>query len=179
MPLFGTIEVGSAGPEMARIALLGQSPGHTEEEEGEPFVGRVSVESLHPAVANASLVWEDLYRTNVFKCRLLAANEHVVKAAIDKVRNGIVNEFLRLVDLRAVVTLGNEALYCVTRRWGITRAVGEEWTWNGHPNKPRIIPTVHPSYVSRTQWDGTKIHGKTPMWWLISRLERAKEVSHG
>ena len=56
------------GPIDAQIMLIGEGPGHHENEQGLPFVG-ASGKLLTELLASIGLKRSDVYITNVIKCR--------------------------------------------------------------------------------------------------------------
>lgn len=60
--------VWAAGKPSARIMLVGEAPGRNEDEGGEPFIGAAG-KVLDGVLAEVSLARDDLYITNVVKCR--------------------------------------------------------------------------------------------------------------
>lgn len=56
------------GPFNAEIMLIGEGPGHFENEQGRPFVGQAG-KFLNDLLANGGLKREDVFITNVVKCR--------------------------------------------------------------------------------------------------------------
>ncbi len=56
------------GPEDARVMLVGEAPGRNEDLQGRPFVGAAG-KFLNELLAEAGLRREEVYITNVVKCR--------------------------------------------------------------------------------------------------------------
>ena len=56
------------GPFNAEIMLIGEGPGHFENEQGRPFVGQAG-KFLNALLSNGGLSREDVFITNVVKCR--------------------------------------------------------------------------------------------------------------
>ncbi len=56
------------GPKNARIMVIGQNPGETEDKEGRPFVG-ASGRFLNAILKRNNIAREDIYVTNVVKCK--------------------------------------------------------------------------------------------------------------
>jgi len=63
-----TQAVPGVGPEDARIMFIGEGPGRDEDLQGEPFVGPAG-QKLTVLLRNAGLAREDVYITNIVKCR--------------------------------------------------------------------------------------------------------------
>src|SRR5262245_44503624 len=62
------VKVGGAGPVPARIMLVGEAPGRSEEEQCKPFVGSSGAE-LSKMLNEAGILRADCYVTNVCKYR--------------------------------------------------------------------------------------------------------------
>jgi len=60
--------VAGRGPRKARLVLVGEGPGAKEDESGAPFVGRAGA-LLDRALGQAGLLREQVFITNVVKCR--------------------------------------------------------------------------------------------------------------
>lgn len=56
------------GPVPARIMLIGEAPGENEARAGRPFVGKSGKETDY-LLARAGIMREDVYVTNLVKCR--------------------------------------------------------------------------------------------------------------
>ncbi len=56
------------GPVNARLVLVGEAPGWHEDQQGRPFVGPAG-QFLDQLLANGGLKRQDVYITNVIKCR--------------------------------------------------------------------------------------------------------------
>ena len=57
-----------AGNHQARIMFVGEAPGAQEDKTGQPFCGRAGT-ILDELLASASIKREDVYITNIVKCR--------------------------------------------------------------------------------------------------------------
>ena len=56
------------GPENAKILIIGEAPGRSEDEQAKPFVGKAG-QDLTKYLIEAGLKREEVYITNVVKCR--------------------------------------------------------------------------------------------------------------
>ena len=63
-----TQAVPGEGPVNARIMFIGEGPGEQEDRSGRPFVGAAG-QFLNRLLAQAGLRREDIYITNIVKCR--------------------------------------------------------------------------------------------------------------
>jgi len=62
------VVIGS-GPAQARLVVVGEAPGRSEDEGGEPFIGRSGQLLVGLIEAELGLRREDYFITNVVKCR--------------------------------------------------------------------------------------------------------------
>jgi uracil-DNA glycosylase len=60
--------VGGVGSRSSKIVFVGEAPGKDEDTKGEPFVGRAG-RMLDQALKEAGARREDVYITNIVKCR--------------------------------------------------------------------------------------------------------------
>lgn len=91
------------GKPDADIMLIGEGPGHHEDEQGLPFVG-ASGRLLDDLLASIELKREDVYITNVVKCRP-PGNRDPQSEEIDACRPYLDGQ-IELIDPRVIVTLG-------------------------------------------------------------------------
>src|SRR4051812_20726608 len=63
-----THAVPGEGPEHAEIIFIGEGPGFNEDQQARPFVGAAG-KFLEQLMQSADLKREDVYITNVVKCR--------------------------------------------------------------------------------------------------------------
>ena len=95
------------GPIPSEIMIVGEAPGATEEEFGEPFVGR-SGKLLDEALKQAGLIRSNIYITNVFKLRPPVNRRPTPMEIVDHME--ILAEELHKVQPSYVLLLGNTAL---------------------------------------------------------------------
>lgn len=63
-----TKAVPGSGPKDADVMLIGEGPGHHEDQKGEPFVGKAG-EVLNELLEKAGLERDEVFIGNVIKCR--------------------------------------------------------------------------------------------------------------
>lgn len=151
------------GPDRgAKLCLLGEAPGATEERQGEPFVGEAG-KFLYWGLAEAEIYAGGVWKTNVITRRPPSNDIHSVEAeeALDAERDGLWEELEWLhahQGLRVVVALGNTPLHAFGINESITKARGSVYEINlkrrgeALPEEPFdfvVIPTFHPSYLNR------------------------------
>ena len=93
---------GSGNPR-AVVMFVGEGPGAAEDQQGLPFVGR-SGKFLDHMLAGIGLLRQDVYITNVVKCRP-PANRDPFPAELDACASYLTRQ-IDLIDPRIIVTLG-------------------------------------------------------------------------
>ncbi len=98
-----TQAVPGQGSATARVMLIGEGPGHREDQAGEPFVG-ASGKFLTELLTNAGLSREEVFITNVVKCRP-PGNRDPLPDEIAACRPYLQRQ-IALIDPDVIVTLG-------------------------------------------------------------------------
>ena len=133
--VFGEGDVG------ARVMVVGEGPGANEDEQGLPFVGR-SGKLLRQGFEKVGLSGEDIYITNVVKCR--PPDNRDPRTDELKACRPYLDQQLELIDPAVILSLGNFALgYFLGEDGGIMDARGETYDFEGYT----VVPTFHPSYM--------------------------------
>lgn len=132
-----------AGDPDAAVVIVGEAPGKNEDEQGLPFVGR-SGALLDTLLGEIGLAREDVYITNVVKCRP-PGNRDPRPVEIDACKPYL-RQQLSLIDPKVVVTLGNfSSKLLLNTTVGITRLRGNAYAWWGR----KLVPTFHPAAALR------------------------------
>jgi uracil-DNA glycosylase family 4 len=127
----------------ARVMVVGEAPGATEDEEGKPFVGR-SGQLLIALFNEIGIQREDIYIANVLKCRP-PENRDPNRLEIQMCR-AFLEAQINFVSPRVIVPVGNFASkYVLNTKEGITKIRGKKF----NRGNSIVIPTVHPAYVLR------------------------------
>jgi DNA polymerase len=131
------------GSPTADLMIIGEAPGHNEDLQGEPFVGRAG-QLLDQLLGEIGLSRDEVYIANVIKCRP-PGNRDPRPDEIDACK-GYLRRQLELIDPAVVVTLGNFATKLMLRREvGITRLRGQVYPWW----RRQLVPTLHPAFALR------------------------------
>lgn len=132
------------GDPHATLMLVGEAPGHHEDLQGVPFVGR-SGQLLDTLVRQElGLERSQCYIANVVKCRP-PGNRDPRPDEIAACRPYL-DEQVRLVDPRVVVTLGNFATRALLgTAEGIRRVRGKSYRFGS----AHLVPTYHPAAALR------------------------------
>ena len=152
-----TNAVPGEGNPKARLVLVGEGPGATEDETGRPFVGAAG-RLLEEILGAVGLAREDVFICNVVKCRPPQNR----KPLPDEIAACIpyLHRQLALIRPKAIVTLGGtaaEALLNVKQSLGKLR--GLVHTYNDIP----LVATYHPAALLRNPnwkkptWDDVRI----------------------
>jgi uracil-DNA glycosylase family 4 len=131
------------GNPKAELVFVGEGPGHDEDMQGEPFVGRAG-KLLTQMIEAMSLRREDVYICNVVKCR---PPENRLP---DKDEIAVCSPFL----LRQLAAIQPKVICCLgacsaqtllATAQGISRFRGEWFDFRGS----KLIATYHPAYLLR------------------------------
>lgn len=139
------------GDPCARLMLIGEGPGETEDLLGRPFVGRAG-ELLDKMLAAIDLPREDVYICNTVKCRPTVQeggklrNRAPVPAEMTNCRPYL-DEQIEIIAPQVILALGAPAAKSfLGATFSITRSRG---LWFEGPNGIPLMATFHPAYVLR------------------------------
>jgi uracil-DNA glycosylase len=132
------------GNPSAELAFVGEGPGHEEDLQGLPFVGRAG-KLLDRLIAEMGLARKEVYICNVVKCRP-PDNRTPEKDEIATCSPFLFRQ-LAVIHPRVIVCLGNVAASTLL---GVNRPLGQlrgQWfDWRGS----RLLVTYHTAYVLRS-----------------------------
>ena len=162
--------VDGVGPADADLLFVGEAPGGTEDQRGEPFVGR-SGDVLNETLRDVGLARADVRITNCVRCRP-PDNRDPTGEERDNCREYLERE-LAAVDPELVVTLGKvPAEHLLERDVAVTTEAGDIHgiTLEGINGKTsrRVLVCVHPA---ATLYDPTQRET------FDAALERAAEYA--
>jgi uracil-DNA glycosylase len=136
--------VGGSGPITAALALVGEAPGRTEDEGGQPFIGQSGRLLFRLIADEMALTRTQCYVTNVVKCRP-PANRTPTTAEVAACRPWWLEQ-LALLSARVIVTLGNTSTRAILETMApISTVRGQVFDVAGHV----VIPTFHPAAALR------------------------------
>jgi len=133
---------GSGSPE-AKLMFIGEGPGHEEDMQGLPFVGR-SGELLTKIIEAMGIKRKDAYIANIVKCRppdnrnplpteMLACEEHLLRQ-------------IDIIKPKIICTLGKVSAQALLKsEEPISRMRGKFFPYHGI----KLMPTYHPAYLLR------------------------------
>ena len=139
------------GDPCARLMVIGEGPGETEDLLGRPFVGRAG-ELLDKMLAAIDLPREDVYICNTVKCRPTVQdggklrNRAPVPAEMTNCRPYL-DEQIDIIAPQVILALGAPAAKSfLGTAFSITKSRG---LWFEGPNGIPLMATFHPAYVLR------------------------------
>ncbi len=140
--------VGAGNPE-ARIMFVGEAPGANEDRTGVPFCGAAG-KILDELLMSASIRREDVYITNILKCRPPQnrnPQEEEIKSCTPYLQRQI-----SIIKPQLICCLGNFATQYIMGKYGfkkevsgITRIHGKVFLYNSIFGSLKIIPFYHPA----------------------------------
>ena len=131
------------GNPKAELVFVGEGPGHDEDVQGIPFVGRAG-QLLTQIIEAMGLRREDVYICNVIKCRppenRLPEKDEIATCSPFLLRQ------LAVIKPKVIVCLGNVAAQTLLgTHQSISRYRGQWFEFRGS----RLMATYHPAYLLR------------------------------
>jgi DNA polymerase len=146
-----TKTVFGVGASRAPLILVGEAPGAEEDRQGLPFVGRAG-QLLTKMLAYIGLKREDVYITNVLKCRP-PNNRDPLPTEVGCCEPYLLEQ-LGVLKPRLICALGRHAAQTLLKTdMGINNLRGRFYDYHGI----KILPTYHPAYLLRNPADKDKV----------------------
>jgi DNA polymerase len=131
------------GSEEARLVFVGEGPGHEEDLQGRPFVGKAG-QLLTRIIGSIGHKRDQVYITNVVKCRP-PENRAPWPDEIGCCFPFLTKQ-LKIIRPKVICTLGNAATQALlNKEAGISAVRGRFHLWKGI----QVMPTFHPAYLLR------------------------------
>jgi DNA polymerase len=132
-----------AGNGKASLVFVGEGPGHDEDMQGLPFVGRAG-KLLTQMIEAMGLVRDDVYICNIVKCRP-PENRTPEKDEVETCSPFLLRQ-LGVIRPKVIVCLGNVASQTLLgTHKSISQYRGQWFDYRG----ARMIATYHPAYLLR------------------------------
>ncbi|MGH9773713.1 MAG: uracil-DNA glycosylase [Candidatus Acidiferrales bacterium] len=166
------IVYGDGNPK-AQLVFVGEGPGHDEDVQGLPFVGRAG-KLLTQMIEAMGLRRADVYICNVVKCRP-PENRTPAPDEMSTCSPFLLRQ-LAVIQPRVIVTLGSVATQALLRsKDSISRCRGQ-WFEFGDA---RLMVTYHPAYLLRSPGEKGKVWDdlKKVMAYLDLPLPKAARAS--
>ncbi|HID09943.1 MAG TPA: uracil-DNA glycosylase [Candidatus Latescibacteria bacterium] len=140
------------GNPYAEVVLVGEGPGEWEDRTGRPFVGRAG-KLLDAALKEAGLRREELYITNIVKCRATSEvggrlrNRPPRVSEVRACRKWLEAQ-LRIIHPEVLVCIGGPAASLLLHKG--FKMTDERGKWfPDTPYAPLAMAVLHPAYVLR------------------------------
>jgi DNA polymerase len=145
------------GPEDAEVMFVGEAPGFHEDQQGRPFVGAAG-QFLEELLASIGLTREDVFITNVIKCRPPGNRDPLAKEI--SACEPYLDRQIALIQPTVVVTLGRFSMARAFPKARISRVHGQPRKINGIVYYPMYHPAAalhRPSLRSTVEADMRRI----------------------
>jgi DNA polymerase len=136
------------GAAHAEIMFVGEAPGAQEDAAGEPFVGAAG-RLFDSLLAGHEIARSDVFVTNVVACRPPA--NRTPKPREVAAHSPWLEEQIRLVDPRVIVTLGRAALTYFLPGAKITLLSGQPQPLSWQGRERTLLPLFHPAAALRAR----------------------------
>ncbi|NJE09220.1 uracil-DNA glycosylase [Thermococcus sp. M39] len=142
-----TNAVPGSGSYDAKIMFVGEAPGYWEDQKGLPFVGRAG-KVLDELLAEIGLKREDVYITNIVKCRPpnnRDPTEDEIKACCP-----YLDRQIDIIRPKVIVPLGRHSMSYILKKFGfevepISKIHGKTFEARTLFGKIIIMPMYHPA----------------------------------
>jgi len=144
-----TNAVFSDGNPNSKIMLIGEAPGHDEDIEGKPFVGR-SGKLLDKMLDAINLDREKVYIANIIPWRP-PANRKPTEEEIN-ICLPLIHKHIELINPKVLLLLGSTSTYALLKdKTPITKIRGKWFSININGKSIQAMPTFHPAFLLRQQ----------------------------
>ena len=131
--------VPGSGDPRARILIIGEAPGASEDQQGAPFVGAAG-QLLNRLLASVDIAREDVYITNIVKCRP-PANRDPLPTEVEAC-SPYLDRQVETIQPAVILLLGRHAMArLLPGMEGISRAHGQLVERDGRS----YVPLYHPA----------------------------------
>lgn len=158
------------GAPNARIMFVGEAPGHDEDVQGEPFVGRAGQLLTKMIEAGMGLKRSDVYICNILKCRP-PNNRNPAPDETRACKNYLWRQ-IEIVRPEVIVALGAPAAQTLLNtRDGIGRLRSQWHAFSPGDDAAEsipLMPTYHPAYLLRSPEEKNKAWADLKM--VMARL---------
>lgn len=146
------------GNPYSQLVFVGEGPGKDEDLQGKPFVGRAG-QLLNKIIESMNLKREDVYITNVVKCRP-PANRVPLPIESSTCSSILLFKEIEIIKPKIICTLGSTATKIfLGEKVSLSQVRGR---FQNIENKFLLMPTYHPAYLLRnpdekkTVWNDMK-----------------------
>lgn len=166
-PNLGRYHCPAFGNPHSSLMIIGQSPGSTEADQGEPFVGECGL-LLENMLAEVPIAKADCYITNALKCMPPKNRQGTTEEILNCRKKWLSKEF-KYVDPKLVLLLGKDAWKTMPRR---VRDKLEFFHLNKVTLKGRVyLISYHPGWFLRRGELDEFIHVGSTLRSLLTAVE--------
>ncbi len=132
------------GNSHSSLVIMGEAPDKTEDEKGEPFVGKAG-KLLDNMIASLDLKREAIYILNAIKCR--PPNNRPPEDNEIESCKPLWKIQLTIIRPKAILALGNSALFALAGQRGITKKAGKWSQYEEADLKIPVLASFHPAFL--------------------------------
>ena len=155
------------GNQKADVVFVGEAPGKNEDLHGEPFIGTAG-KKLNDALENAGLTRNNVYITNIVKCR--PPNNRVPNAVEESMCSNYLEDELTIINPKIVCLLGNTPFCSILGGKEISKNHGK---FIPKDNRMYFV-TFHPAATIYNQKLGEVF--KNDIKKLVNELQKIKQT---
>ncbi|AJM92270.1 uracil-DNA glycosylase [Nitrosopumilus piranensis] len=165
-----TNSVPGKGNFQSEVVFVGEAPGRNEDKNGEPFVG-VAGKKLSAALEEAGVSRDEVYITNVVKCR--PPNNRVPSTKERSTCQEYLKKEISIIKPKIICVLGNTAFNSILGGSEITKFRGKLV----RKDKQLYFLTIHPAATIYNQELISTLEGDiAKLFDLIRELKNDKQV---
>ncbi len=165
-----TKSVPGKGNFQSDVIFVGEAPGKNEDENGEPFIG-IAGKKLSIALEEAGVSREDVYITNIVKCR--PPKNRVPKTIERDTCQEYLKKEIAIIKPKIICILGNTAFNSLLGGSEITKFRGKLV----RKGKQMYFLTIHPAAtIYNQELINTLKSDIVKLFELITELNNSKEV---
>lgn len=165
-----TKSVPGKGSFESDVIFVGEAPGRSEDQKGEPFVGAAG-NKLSMALYNAGISRDEIYITNVVKCR--PPNNRVPNTNEKDACNGYLQEEIAIIKPKIICILGNTAFNSILGGSEITKHRGKTIK----KDNQIYFLTIHPAAaIYNQELIGTLNSDIAKLFGMVRGLKEGKEI---
>ena len=166
-----TNSVPGKGNFQSDVIFVGEAPGRNEDKNGEPFVG-IAGKKLSAALEDAGISRDDVYITNVVKCR--PPNNRVPNTNERETCQEYLKKEISIIKPKIICVLGNTAFNSVLGGSEITKFRGKIV----RKDNQLYFLTIHPAAtIYNQELISTLKKDIVKLFDLIRELKNNKEIS--
>lgn len=142
------------GNKAARLLVIGEAPGATEDQQGKPFVGRAGM-LLDSMLAAINLHRDEIYIANILKCRPPNNRDPLPNEV--ECCTPYLNQQIELIRPKLIVAVGRIAAHFLLKTTTTLGNLRGKIYHYGEQKTPLLV-TYHPAYLLRSPREKAKAY---------------------